>query len=588
MKIKKIGTTAEIAVIGLTNTGKSTFITQLIDKSAINQDDLKALTNNNGGLTKVTTHYKICKDYLPKKLEVEDVIFRGNLELDDKLRDEINQFLMKNEFQRIENEADLEARYAEIRQKIIGDFSSTVKIINTLHANKIIKHILIKAPASFSIANIISKFGFDEVVFRDTKGFLDDKIDELNEQQGFTLQDAGLDGIHACIWMSGRNSAVSNLAREIYGGFIKSIFEAVPSFIIEQNGRLAGKLLDKRDEVMSNNFSLYYNLADDPQINCVSFKEIHKLMSCLGIEDNEGAPVNKLIKDNKRYFLLPEVDFETELHIYQYCLVVVFTELLKSISELRDRINEISDFFYKEKNVHKISEAILTIFREYYTPTILNHLIQYKQGSLVRPMVRNHNFSSLSEQLVFGKLLGSQGGITSRDANGNYSFAASGVFAATMWNVLNSIFVNMGEEKAFIDAVRGCIDSQELLPVFTLKIQQCMQYILQNQYTDVGASFGKWPIIIRQYAVKSIQEMRTQWNEEYSKKYDNAVNTVYYVDVSKCVDNIMQSNITLTSDLYVRSSQWYSAFINSFKLYFSEISNYPLQMDSGTDFIGIQ
>lgn len=585
MEIKRIGATAEIAVIGLTNTGKSTFITQLIDKDAINKDDLVALTNNDGGLTKVTTHYKICSNCAQSNLEVENVIFRTNFALDDTPYSEINKFLKASGFNEIQSESELATCCAELKQKMMTDFSTTVKIINTLHANKLIKHIQIKAPASPSIAHVMANYGFEEVVFRDTKGFLDDKIDELDKQQGFTLQDAGLDGIHACIWMSGRNSAVSNLAREIYGGFIKSIFEAVPAFIVEQNGRLASKL-DMLEESASANSLLYHTLVNDPKINCVSFKEIHKLLNSLGIEDDNGTPVNQLIRDNKQHFLLPEVDFKTELHIYQYCLVAVFTELMKSISELRQRINEISDFFYKEKNTQEISKAIFKIFEETYAPTTLCHLIQYTQGSFARPIVNGYNFTSLSEQLVFGDLLGPRGGITTKDNTGKYLYAASGIFAATMWNVLNSIFIQMGNRDYFTNAVKKCIDAEELLPIYTLKIQQCMQYVLQNQYTDVCASFGNWPIIKRNSAVESIKAMRTQWNEEYSKKYNNAINTVYLIEVANYVNDVMQTftNIASGTDLYVRSSQWYTAFINSLKLYFNEISNHPLIIEGNTRF----
>lgn len=94
---------------------------------------------------------------------------------------------------------------------MIEDFSVAVKIINAPGADKLIQYRLIKAPASPSVSKIISDF--DEIVLRDTKGFLDDKIDGPSKQQGFTLQDAGLDGIHACIWRSSRNNTVSNLAR---------------------------------------------------------------------------------------------------------------------------------------------------------------------------------------------------------------------------------------------------------------------------------------------------------------------------------------------------------------------------------------
>lgn len=591
MNIKKIDKTAEIAIIGLTNSGKSTFITQLIDKNSISNDYIESLSRcNDGGLTKVTTYYKICKNLENANIVVEDVTFRKDIEfkIGDKLHSDINQFLRKNGLDICNDRQELEDRMESLKQKMILNFSTTINIINSDNASKLILNIKIKARASNNIANIMSKYDFDEVVFRDTRGFLDEEKTELNTKE-FTLKNVGLDNIHACIWMGGRNSAIPNLARQIYGDFIKSIFEAVPTFIIEQNGELRAYLkYINFEEEKNEDFSLYHKLVKDNSINDVNFEEFNKLLDSLKIREKD-IPANILIKNNEKRFLLPQVNFKNEqnCYIYQYCLSAVFDELMNSVSSLRKRITEISEFLSKDYNKKIISEAIFNIFMKQYFNVILFNFFKQESGSCVRPMLTGFDFSSLSIKLISGDLLGMYDGITTRE-NNEYRYPATGVFSATMWKVLNNIFSSLDRSKEFEEAIMKCIDSEELLSIYKLKVQQCLQYVLQNQYTDVNANFGSWPIIDRFCAKDSILEMRELWKNEYSKEYgDNSINTVYLTNISKLVDEIIElyPYIKLGNDWYVRSSQWYKAFVNSINYYFKQISDQSLLIE--TDHISI-
>lgn len=605
MSVKIFEDTIDVAVVGLTNSGKSTFISAMFNKDRIADEEfLFKLRDNNGGLTKVTTFYSLMDCDAPS---VSEVIFqtasliRG---IDKKDVEGLNKKIsgLRNKGFQIEPvvldektdsfEMSLEKNLDEYALLIKRDLKKAIQIINMPSADSVIKSIKINVPASDKTLEIMKQYGFNDVVLRDTRGFLD--VDMKNLQQKTpTLSDSGLDGIQACILMNGQDSVMPNLGREIYGEFVKSIFEAVPTFIIERSARLGLRLEDYLEESNTLNHEIYDKLVHNKKMTDLNFNEIHKFLKELGVVDESGTSANQLIESHKRELLLPEVGFlkkaiahidDNELEeyqVYEFCVLEVFESLLKTLAEFRELLNKIIGFFDQQNQLKAVHENFFETFYTKLYPIVVKEYEEYQvhMYQLVRPVTGGYSKIRLLDGMAHGALLGNMGGITTR-SNEGYSYGATGVFAATAWNALNLLIAGFDRYPSMTETVRKFIDNKEdkILKLYLLEIQQCLRYVLQNYFTDIYAHFGNYPIIDRYIAETAILNMRQIWNGEYSKEHgDNAIDSVYFTKIKTFLQQNMPQ-IGWQSWDYIRFSQLYLSFSFVIQEFFGEVSKTPVQV----------
>lgn len=596
MSIKIFSDTIDVAVVGLTNSGKSTFISSLFNSNKIPDTiNISELRNNNGGLTKVTTYYSLTDC---ETIEVIDVIFnignltRGIAETDV---ESINKKLANKEYRNFDidpvttNEKgfykdSLEANLNKLATKIKSSFDTAVKYINMPSADLLIKSIKINVPASEKVLEIMSKYRFTTVVLRDTRGFLDANLSDL-QQKTPTLADSGLDGIQACIFMNGQDSVMPNLGRELYGEFVKSIFESVPTFIVERSAKLAGKLEDCLDDNISFDPGIYNGLVNNKRITNLNFNEIHKFLNTLGIINENGISANQLIDVHKRELLLPEVSMlkspssspDDDYIIYEFCVLEVLDSLLSTLSDFRSLLNKVMTFFDKPNQLNAIHQKFFSVFYESFFISIAKEYYDYYQHNyqLVRPVTQGYSKDNLLYNLAHNQLLGNRGGITTRSSDNIYLYGSTGVFAATSWNILSILISKLNTFTQITDEIRNFIDdtNEKIVELYILEIQQCLRYVLQNSFTDINAHFGGYPITERYQTVRSLEEMRNQWNFEYKKKFgENSINSVYLTNIKTDLELLMP-NYSLQSIDYVRFSQLFWSFSIMIKHFFELVSN---------------
>lgn len=604
MSVKIFEDTIDVAVVGLTNSGKSTFISAMFNKDRIADEEfLFKLRDNNGGLTKVTTFYSLMDCDAPSVSEVifqKASLIRG---IDKKDVEGLNKKIsgLKNKGFQIEKvvldekndsfESSLDKNLNEYALLIKKDLKEAIQIINKPSADSIIKSIKINVPASKKALEVMKQYGFHAVVLRDTRGFLD--VDMKNLQQKTpTLSDSGLDGIQACILMNGQDSVMPNLGREIYGEFVKSIFEAVPTFIIERSARLGLRLEDYLEDSNALNHEIYNKLVHNKKMTDLNFNEIHKFLKELGVIDKNGTSANQLIESHKRELLLPEVavlkkaiahidDNEEEYQVYEFCVLEVFESLLKALAEFRELLNKIIGFFDQQNQLKAVHESFFDTFYTKFYPTVVKEYEEYQvhMYQLVRPVTGGYSKTRLLDDMAHSALLGNMGGITTR-SNEGYSYGATGVFAATAWNALNLLIAGFDRYPLMTKTVRKFIDSEDdkIFKLYLLEIQQCLRYVLQNYFTDIFAHFGNYPIIDRYIAENAILKMRKRWNEEYSKKYgDSAIDTVCFTKIKEFLEQNLPQ-IEWQSWDYIRFSQLYLSFSFVIQEFFGEVSKTPVQV----------
>ncbi|WP_053955766.1 hypothetical protein [Inediibacterium massiliense] len=596
MSIKIFSNTIDVAVIGLTNSGKSTFITSLVDVSKFNPVLIKELCDNNGGLTKVTTFYELTDCVEPEVTEVEFNMASIKRGIPAKGVECMNKKLNSSDYKNFkiarvisdengEFEESLKDNLNEFADKIKKDIKFAISIINNKNADKLLRHIKIRLPVTGGILEIMRENSFDTVVLRDTRGFLDTSVNEL-EKKTPTLADSGLDGIQACILMNGQNSVMPNLGREIYGEFVKAIFEAVPTFIIERSAKLAGKLEDMVDDKIKIDSDIYDNLVKNPRIVKLNFKEMHKFLAGLGVIDDEGNAANQLIATHKRELLLPEVtcfpsneeiEYDSdEYKIYKFCTTEVFKRLLSSLNEFRTLLNKIITFFDDKDRIATVQTSFRELFHDNLFSRVISEYADYQchQYQLVRPVTSGYSKNRLLNNLAKGRLLGERGGITTRSGS-EYMYGATGVYAATKWNAINILITTLHNNENFVEVIKELIDETEnesIINTYISEIQQCLRYVLQNSFTDIWAHFSGYPIIKRWTVKSDIENMRKLWNKELGDKYgEDAIDSVYYVNIMKYMKSRLADYNFNTVD-YIRFSQLWQVCCNTIDSFFGCVS----------------
>ena len=584
MSLQVFNKEVDVAVIGLTNSGKSTFITSMIDRSKFgNTELLKKLCDNDGGLTKVTTFYALteCGSASVDKVEFYDDFVEENakktIEILRKLKIDVQDAADKED-----EVKQIRSALNEFHKKLEGDLAYTIQTINKKDADKIIRYIKIKVPATQQAIQLMSKYGFDTVVLRDTRGFLDESMSSGKKSPN--LADSGLDGIQACVFMNGRDSVMPNLARDMYGDFVKSIFESVPTFIIEQSGYLTGKLEDCADD--NSLVKAYNDSMENPKVIKHNFTEIKKFLEHLGVVDRDGESTNQLIQANKRQLLLPEIvelknkekNYDSEDYkLYALCEMEVFKRLLESLADFRELLKRIVSFFDNAGNVASFQSKVLETFENlHFSDIVTDYLNGDRTNSVyVRPITNDFDMTNRLDNLIKKSLLGPRGGITAK-TNGYYDYGHTGTFAVTAWKALNEIIVDFDLVDNYTDLAEVIVSSigenernnKNVVNTYILEVKQCLKYVLQNSCTDTRATFSGYYFVSRDKVVDSINKVKAQWKNYEPKHGVNAIDIVFL----KKIKQIMTEEHLVNEVNLARVSQLYVAFRNVIEVFFSCVS----------------
>jgi|GEM_PF-3711983 len=584
----------DVALIGLTESGKSTFITSMIHRGKFGDLKLlKALTENDGGLTKVTTFYELtdCGAASVTDVRLHDihadnffVSFNDVAKALQKLKITIEIPSNKDDLA-----SAIESAFEDFKDRLKADFAYTIWVINHEDADKVVRNIQIKVPATDKALDLMNKYAFDSVILRDTRGFLDEREEQATKKEP-TLADNALDGIQACILMNGQNSVMPKLGRDLYGDFVKSIFEAVPTFIIERSSGLNLRLNDYVKTGGAITAEVYDRFVNDPDVAELNFHKVQKLLRYLGVLDESGEATNQLIKAHKRQLMIPEVgvfnnaevDYESEKYaIYITCVMEVFNQLLSTLSDFRDLLRKIVNFFDDEKKVAAVRTQFVDIFKQYlFSDIILESQDRKKFASFyVRPLVDVLNIDDMASHLMKRNLLGERDGITTQDSRG-YTFWHTAVFAVTARNAIDDIIRNFNDYENLTSTIAGFIDDSEyenVMNTYTLEIQQCLKYVLQNSFTDTMARFSGYQFATRKKAVSAIMRTRNLWDGFKPQYGDTAIDTVHLLDVRDILENEFPGH-TFTLP---RVSQLYNAFCNIVDEFFASVSsNHNYRQDS--------
>lgn len=590
--------TADIAISGPTNAGKTTFISSLIDLTKCEEwkDGIKKLIKNDGGLTKVTTYYKLGAF---ERISIEDITFNEKIFtlggqtvqlINNKIKEANNcglkiELIPEEDYSIEELNILIKERLENEKSRLKDNIQEIFDIINNKKIIKFIRNIKLCIPTKKQVLKLLVVYGFKYIVLRDTRGFLDIDIKE-DIKQIPTIEEMSLEGINACILMNGQNTVIPNFGREFYGEFVKSIFESVPTIIVERSAVLGDRLetvLESGNELTEEYIK---EQMENSKVKKRNFKEINKWLNELGIIDKNNECVNNLIGNHKIELIIPEVsDIEEDTckSIYERCSLILLEEVLSKLSKFRDNLQRIVHFFDEEKNILFIENTFDRIFNKIWLGEIIREYNCYgSHNQIVRPVLAEYFKKDILDGLVKDRLLGPRGGITTRDSSNIYRYGATGVCAVTSLKLIDKIIKNLSNDKDFLEELKNTIedtsDNDNLIKLYVYEIQEFLKYALLIS-TDEKANFSSYSIIDRYFVVNAVKSMKKEW-EKYSlsknMSVEVAMDRLYYSYIKDLIigkdtgKSIIWESETMD---YVRFSQLKKIFENIFSNFFNEISN---------------
>lgn len=467
MSYKCFGNKVEIAMIGISNAGKSTFIGTLFEDSICKLLRKIALENRGKGQTKVPVHYHLdlknsTDGLVLEKIEWNEEIISeaiSDLDSNNSIASKICKDLGLSDAYK-EKVIDRDVLVESLKKiesdvfrklSIEGLFSNYVNNIE-FQESGIIKCIYVVGKPSSVLMDIMSKYKFDNLVIRDTKGLLDENFETLMEkrkiltekgtsedEENKILAERGLIGVNACILMNGTNATITDGVKNLYAAIFKVVANKMPTFLVERSSVLSQRLsnlVEMRGELDEIS---YTKALLDNKITRYNFNNMERILEEYGINNNPVTISEELVKRNFKKMLLADIadsmlrcdeednDAHLEYEAYVFTVNSVMEELLKSLFKLRQTIQAASEVFSSNKK--ELINSFMMSFQEYFIKSISLYNRKNKEiydSSVVKDMycdtiagkiLKYNNFFSRTG------MLGVQGGLTYSHDKKIYSIA---------------------------------------------------------------------------------------------------------------------------------------------------------------------
>ena len=325
---------------------------------------------------------------------------------------------------------------------------------------------------------MIQEHELDGVKIRDTRGFLDEtedkmkefleeskKINNIEEEERNSefeeidikaeylqklLDDRGICGIDACIFMSVSNSnALSNRNNKaIYGPLIRNMLEKYPAFLTIRTDRLTERLADNslyKDCIVKNEDGIFSNMGRF----FTGFDALRQLLKEYGLFDKSKNYLTNIARNHYKELLLPELlpkdrsmDIDMD-EIYRKSVVGVFGEVLDGIQDYYRSIEK------AEVCLKKLNGDYSNILKKLYDKDFDSNIFFYNQ----KWGYSNSKFFYITRFLAqkvqgqyYGGMVGVYGGLTTWITGEGRVGKAAIDFLETAYRVRKNLFFKIVEE----------------------------------------------------------------------------------------------------------------------------------------------
>ena len=488
----------DIAVIGESMAGKSTWISQLFDKT-ISKKLRTICTLNQEGQTKIPVHYRlIC----PDKLEIYVSSIEFQLEtLSDRLEEKNADVIKLAELLKLPD-TDLEDHVRSSEFTAFLRELDAIELIDSVCNNTeieklgVISCIEICGSADSDIWKEMQKFDLDCVKIRDTRGFLDETAEKMQEyferkkeqEKNLNLShmnktneesedyenylqkltdDRGLCGVDACIFMSvgGSNALLKKNSKSIYGPLIINLLKKTPTFLVIRTDKLAEILLDNpnmsyEDAISRDDEKRYKHFGKV----FTGFNDLRVLLKDYGLYDKSDDYHISIARKHHNELMLPnlsldEYSSESDISefegIYRKATIGVFRNILNRVCEYFKNISTAERFLESIRNFDEFSE-MKKIFDNLFDSKIFFHSQDWGYAN------RNLGYvtSWLSKKIqgdYYGGMVGPRGGFTTWISGEGRVGAASIDLLESAYKIRSSLYAKLVDR--IIQLAKESLDS---------------------------------------------------------------------------------------------------------------------------------
>lgn len=392
--------TYDIAVIGESMSGKSTWIASLFERS-INLR-LKGMAEvNEKGQTKIPIYYRLMSPQYGKimiteiKWNIEKILRDEELETLVRILEKLG---IKPDNENSKSGEGLEKYFTSIRYDDIDVIEFIGKVANNsdLGGKNLISYIEVSGSADENIWGIMNKNNLKNIRLRDTRGFLDESkekmqeyfkdIEKIKKEEGLEdnsldkqkvytqklLDERGIYSVDACVFMSiaNANALLKEKERDIYGPLIKNILEKYPTFLTVRTDKLT-EILEKAIE--EDKKLEYEQIVKDIPGHLgkrfSGFDSLEKLLEDLGLNKSNSDYRKSIANRHFKKLLMPEIkilqDEDPEImleKIYKKSSAGIFSEVILGIKEFSEHIESAEAFLEKINDKNRVIEDIKKLF----------------------------------------------------------------------------------------------------------------------------------------------------------------------------------------------------------------------------------
>lgn len=400
------GKKIDIALVGASMAGKTTFIASLYSK-AINGYLRKKCLENNSGQTKIKVFYAFEEsgDLRIKNIGISKEKWNG---ASDEIKEKLRSFLRLTEAEEEklkdysrDNECELEKNLTDV-----SEFYDEIINSKEVMDSEVLTKVTVSGGAAEKVWKCIQELKLDEVVIRDTRGLMDetdefeerfkeicdsrrqdktitsalgdgDGSDREEEMMKALLNERGIVGADICMFMTsgGQDGLGLEKNRKRYGFILQEIVNNMIVAIVAQDPILTDKLTSISEEKRMDTYLEWLDQGMDENYNfnapeikrsSGSCKVLRELLSDNGLFEHKSPNAeyhDELMKQHFCQYLVARVNaWEEDEDIYLDTAYATFRMVLNKAVSYKKELEE----FLRKKSFLLVKKNFLKAFEDYY------------------------------------------------------------------------------------------------------------------------------------------------------------------------------------------------------------------------------
>lgn len=558
----------DIAVIGESMSGKSTFIANLFTKDITQQ--LESFTQNNKcGQTKLPVRYNVAQPSFLKDGDVDlhsltvksiewDVENLANLLLHPDKENAIYSALELFHFPALSRESDMQQLQNHIKSLDYKTLplDTLMQLVNDeeIRSKHIISFITLQGAANDEVQKLLEQKELNYIQLRDTRGFLDETIEQMTNylekihkaakspidrhfqqipedvSEEYTnldyvndlLNDRGLSkGLDGCIFMSiaSANTLSKENCRKIYGPLLRTLLSSFPTVLLIRTDMLARELHPDCSDKLADYNDAVKNICDTEWFS--GFHNLDRLIEET-VLDIKKDTLYSIITKHRSHCMLADISVLKEKNpsksdaIYAQSVIGVLANTLDSIASYHNDIHMAADYLQQLTSIP--SPEATEIFNKCFKNSITYHFDTKSYSTNCLATSTKSLVDVILHKPYFGGLVGVRGGLSTWIPN----FGHVGKYAIDLLQTAHAIrrkllskFIESLRPK--IQAYTDIVNSKEVTIQPDTILQNIQEYYIHTINHNTERLYCTYDMVPREYLKTAYDQTKAELTTKEGK-----------------------------------------------------------------------